>query len=157
MTTQAIKTIAAERDRQITVEGYDARHDDKHVHGQIAMAAACYTAPEKIYVLDPPVAYVDDPFPWEEEYDKRQKHSRLRSLAIAGALIAAEMDRLARIEQAKIFELLREVYETEEEIEKFWLSPQTLFESQTPEALVYRGQGGGVLALVKSLADGTYL
>ncbi len=157
MTTEAIKAIAAERDRQITVEGYDAHHDDDHIDGELAMAAACYAAPERIYVLDPPVGGVDDPFPWEKEHDKRAQHNELRRLAIAGALIVAEMDRLARFEQARIFEILREGYETEEEIVKYWLSPQTLLNGRTPEALVYQGRGAEVLALVKSLADGAYL
>lgn len=35
-----------------------------------------------------------DGWPWEESWDKREKHDMLRSLVIAGALIAAEIDRL---------------------------------------------------------------
>jgi len=35
-----------------------------------------------------------DGWPWSEEWDKREKHDEIRSLTIAGALIAAEIDRL---------------------------------------------------------------
>lgn len=35
-----------------------------------------------------------DGWPWGEEWDKRKKHDKLRSLVIAGALVAAEIDRL---------------------------------------------------------------
>lgn len=37
-----------------------------------------------------------DPWPWDVAWDKRYKHDRLKQLAIAGALIAAEIDRLER-------------------------------------------------------------
>lgn len=37
-----------------------------------------------------------NPWPWPTEWDKRGKHSRHRQLEIAGALIAAEIDRLRR-------------------------------------------------------------
>ena len=55
--------------------------------------------------LSAPVESFFDPFPsdWCGEYsqdgtnwDKRKKHSRLRQLVIAGALVAAEIDRLQR-------------------------------------------------------------
>lgn len=37
-----------------------------------------------------------DGWPWDKSWDKREKHDKLRSLQIAGALIAAEIDRLTR-------------------------------------------------------------
>lgn len=37
-----IDEIAAERKRQIEVEGFDAKHDDEHFRGEIAAAAGCY-------------------------------------------------------------------------------------------------------------------
>jgi hypothetical protein len=45
-----------------------------------------------------------DPCPesWAPEYDKRGKHDRLRRLEIAGALIAAEIDRIICADQPKI-------------------------------------------------------
>lgn len=38
----AIDEIAAERRRQIAVEGWTPEHDDGHADGEIAEAAACY-------------------------------------------------------------------------------------------------------------------
>jgi hypothetical protein len=36
----------------------------------------------------------EDGWPWDAQWDKRKKHDKVRSLVIAGALIAAELDRL---------------------------------------------------------------
>ena len=57
------------------------------------MAAACYAAPAQIFVE---MSEYVDAWPWEPQFDKRGKHSRIRCLTIAGALIAAEIDRLKR-------------------------------------------------------------
>lgn len=38
----AIDDIAAERCRQTEVEGWTPDHDDQHVGGELARAAACY-------------------------------------------------------------------------------------------------------------------
>ena len=102
--------IAAERLRQVTAEGYSSEHDDEHGGDDIAMAAACYAAPEPIYVQRTYAAGVSfvDPWPWEERFDKRRYYGnvlefekttrveRIRILEKAGALIAAEIDRLLR-------------------------------------------------------------
>lgn len=40
----------------------------------------------------------NDGWPWDVEWDKRKKHDMRRSLVIAGALIAAELDRLNSID-----------------------------------------------------------
>lgn len=94
-----ILLIQAERERQ-AAKGFDAAHDATHVHGEIAMAAACIAAPEKIFVRrevpwrSGTATLHADPFPWERDYDARLKHDRIRQLTIAGALIAAEIDRL---------------------------------------------------------------
>lgn len=89
--------ILKERARQITDEGWDAKHDDEHEHEELAIAAACYAtygtyADALVYKS----GEVDDAWPWEEKWDKRDKHSRIRQLEIAGALLAAEIDRLLR-------------------------------------------------------------
>jgi hypothetical protein len=102
--------IAAERARQVSEEGYDAAHDDEHNGGEIAMAAACYAAPELIYVRDDRANQVNftDPWPWHPRYDARPhdgnvvtpehatRAERIRLLEKAGALVAAEIDRLLR-------------------------------------------------------------
>lgn len=102
--------IALERARQVSEEGYDEEHDDDHTDGQIAMAAACYAAPERIYIREDYASSVsfDDPWPWDAYSDARPcngnvltpekatKAQRIRLLEKAGALIAAEIDRLLR-------------------------------------------------------------
>lgn len=98
-----VETIAAERKRQIEEEGWTAKHDDSHDRETMAMAAACYATPEPLYVkrsYQRGDAYVD-PWPWDDRWDKRpgadcSSKERIRALAKAGALIAAEIDRIQR-------------------------------------------------------------
>lgn len=88
-----VAMIAKERSRQITEEGYDPAHDRCHTDNELAIAAACYAVNgiQGVSVAE----YGDmDAFPFHPEYDKRAKHDRIRSLVIAGALCAAELDRL---------------------------------------------------------------
>ena len=94
-----IEIIAAERTRQVAVEGYDERHDDDAKNGQLAAAAACYALLEwyrRAGIVNhengsPPVMW-----PWRTVYWKPSPKDRIRELAKAGALIAAEIDRLQR-------------------------------------------------------------
>ncbi len=93
--------IAAERQRQIEQEGWTAEHDDQHTEGELAWAAVCYAAPGWVFrraVSEREETLYFDPWPetWGKHWDKRCKHSRIRELEIAGALIAAEIDRLLR-------------------------------------------------------------
>lgn len=95
------------------VRGWTPEHDAEHVSGEIATAAACYASPATLLLMQPcrrGFQFVD-PWPWgrtvagraaddpdtfhigNTDHQKRSK-SRLRQLQIAGALIAAEMDRL---------------------------------------------------------------
>lgn len=97
--------IADERRRQIAEKGYDAEHDGDHGES-LAWAAVCYAAPGRVYrhhEFAHEQRFVD-PWPWEDLYDKRPRSGnvlkpptpkeRIRSLEKAGALIAAEIDRL---------------------------------------------------------------
>lgn len=101
--------IAGERRRQIEKEGWTAEHDDEHDHAEMAWAAVCYAAPDSVFVAsnldadfeDGVDIRLHDPWPWDGQWDKRRKHGRrkngrIRQLVIAGALIAAEIDRLLR-------------------------------------------------------------
>lgn len=108
-----IELIAAERQRQIEKEGWTAEHDEQHAYGELAMAAALYASPKQLYEMSRDGSWTvtfSDPWPWWDEkegprggsftvpaWDKRKKHNRLRRLVIAGALIAAEIDRLQRM------------------------------------------------------------
>ncbi len=103
--------IKAERLRQVLVEGWTSEHDDSHDEGQLALAAVCYAAPEQIFIKRPGTNGVmfHDPWPFELRYDKRpydgnvivlpklrSDEERVQLLVKAGALIAAEIDRLLR-------------------------------------------------------------
>ena len=117
-----VELIKKERERQIAAEGYDESHDDTHMYGELAIMAACYCAPIKIFTVN--TQYTDriefvDPFPFESHYDKRRGYGERKEnpgnmlpepenytieenrdlLIKAGALIAAEIDRLNRIEK----------------------------------------------------------
>jgi len=94
-----VELIAAERKRQIEEEGFTAGHDVIFRNNELAWCACCYAAPANIYKClgGPPGVYrFIDPWPdwWDPIWDKRAKHQRIRRLEIAGALIAAEIDRL---------------------------------------------------------------
>jgi hypothetical protein len=97
-----IEMIANERRRQLEVKGYGPEHDDLHVDGELAVAAACYAmagdeaAISRAAVMD--VETLEDAFPWGADCDNRGEKGRIRELVIAGALIAAEIDRLLRLE-----------------------------------------------------------
>ncbi len=108
--------IAAERQRQIEVEKWTAKHDDEHNDGELALAAVCYASPQRIYVAkETTVGFTfEDPWPWDGTWDKRRypgsgnvvapnftvsRKERIRQLEKSGALIAAEIDRLLRKEK----------------------------------------------------------
>lgn len=93
MTSKGIELITLERRGQLREHKWDAEHDREHVNGELALAAICYAAPVPVKVLSPTQEWVD-PWPWAPRWDKRAKHNRLTRLKIAGALIAAEIDRL---------------------------------------------------------------
>lgn len=89
-----IERIADERERQIKVEGWDAKHDDKHFNGTMAIAGACYALYgwRKDYT-----EIAEGKFPFDNKWFKPSKENLIRNLEKAGALIAAEIDRLQRI------------------------------------------------------------
>lgn len=82
----AVEMIAAERARQIEVEHWTPEHDAEHASGDLARAAACYALPEGWRS--------DDIWPWHPGWWKPSPDDRIRELVKAGALIAAEIDRL---------------------------------------------------------------
>lgn len=106
--------IAAERERQTSKLGWTAGHDDQHDNGELALAAVCYATPVPLYERKERAASVAfmDPWPWEQWEDHRAygavanhiltdpnslpSERRIKDLVRAGALIAAEIDRLIR-------------------------------------------------------------
>lgn len=103
----AIEEIAAERQRQIEVEGWSPAHDDQHREGELSRAAACYAAHASAYQrvaahvglaayrsTEPSQSADNFGWPWSSQWWK-PKDPR-RDLVRAGALIVAEIDRLDR-------------------------------------------------------------
>ena len=113
--------IMIERQRQIDEENWTPEHDDEHSDGSLAMAAVCYATPKRLYqpIEKAGGIFYCDPFPnsWAERWDKRFRYGecktnpgnvpprpetysdkeRIDLLVKAGALIAAEIDRLNRL------------------------------------------------------------
>lgn len=88
-----IEIIAEERQRQIEVEGLTPNHDNEHAIGEMANAASCYAMIPALRPASFPPAH----WPWLDGW-KPTPDDRIRELAKAGALIAAEIDRLQRIQ-----------------------------------------------------------
>ncbi|VEB42924.1 Uncharacterised protein [Chromobacterium violaceum] len=66
-----IEEIAAERRRQIEVEGWTPEHDDKHRDYALAGAAGCYAMHTLAYPAgDPP-----QPWPWDKAWWKPSRIS----------------------------------------------------------------------------------
>lgn len=85
-----VDLISRERQEQVSKHGYDDDHDDDHTDGEIVCAATL-------------IALVgvqrSSTWPWEPEtLDRIKAKPRIERLAIAGALIAAEIDRELRLE-----------------------------------------------------------
>ncbi|MCD1616948.1 helix-turn-helix domain-containing protein [Salipiger manganoxidans] len=92
-----IAAIAAERQRQIEVEGWTPGHDDQHQGAELAQAAAAYVLNCCDDSDSPARRFLGaDIWPWADEWWKPSGDPR-RDLVKAGALIAAEIDRLDRM------------------------------------------------------------
>ncbi len=90
--SQAAQDILAERQRQISAEGWAPEHDDEHSGGEMAVAAASYAMP-----IAANTDYNDHPpfyWPWDLAWWKPGSYRR--NLVKAGALILAEIERLDR-------------------------------------------------------------
>lgn len=90
--------IADERQRQQEKEGFSISHDQGNSRGELACAARCYANPS-------PIALADDGLPliWPPGWSRSwwKPTTQVRNLVKAGALIAAEIDRLQVIEATK--------------------------------------------------------
>ena len=82
--------IAMERQRQISEKGWSSEHDDTHNEGELAIEAALWALEQT-----PKKSWRDGMCGPES---KRKSKPRIKQLSIAGALIAAEIDRLQRLE-----------------------------------------------------------
>jgi hypothetical protein len=92
--TEGARRIAEERRRQIEQEGWTPEHDAAHDSHEIVKAAVSYVIPHEFRGGNPPVYW-----PWEPAAWKPSPDDRVRELVKAGALIAAEIDRLLLSQQ----------------------------------------------------------
>jgi hypothetical protein len=101
--SKAIEDIAAERRRQIEVEGWSAEHDDAHIGGELAEAGAAYAMWAARYVHNADSSPAGDNYPrkplpspptcWPWSLGWWKPRDFRRDLVRAGALIAAEIER----------------------------------------------------------------
>ena len=92
-----IDLIVEERQRQLEKEGWTHDHDKEHVNRELIRAAEVYMQGNTVWRAEqlekgnlcmPPPEW-----PWEKEWYKPSTDP-IRNLVKAGALIAAEIDRL---------------------------------------------------------------
>lgn len=89
--------IAAERQRQINVEGFHWVHDDAHGQAELVRAAGCYLRAALFQCHVPPDPRRREGFAWPWNADCwKPCPGPIPNLVKAGALIAAEIDRLQR-------------------------------------------------------------
>lgn len=111
---KATTDVLAERQRQVTVEGWTPEHDDEHSEGALVEAAVCYAshaAARAWCYREAPEEYRSDrPFPREKEvfghgcvtwpkywsWDWWKPKDPRRDLVRAAALILAEIERIDR-------------------------------------------------------------
>jgi len=87
-----IELIAAERKRQIIEDGWTAEQEDKQSCEELVQTAIYLAWPKYLSIRCPEVLK-NLLFDWDSK-------SRKEHLAIAGALLAAEIDRLDRLDEA---------------------------------------------------------
>lgn len=92
--TEGVMAVLNERLRQIDSEGWTPEHDDEHNGGELACAADAYIHAALANIAGvPPQPTVM--WPWDGSWWK-PSDDPIRNLVKAGALIAAEIDRLQR-------------------------------------------------------------
>lgn len=96
-----IELIEAERKRQIEKEGFDKKHDmNMHMSDDLAIAGAIYALPTNIRLYyynsrpDGETELRPMLWPFDMQWYKPCPNDRKRELVKAGALIAAEIDRI---------------------------------------------------------------
>jgi hypothetical protein len=94
-----VQLIAAERKRQIKKEGFTETNDDFFTRGELARAGSAYACPADMERFETVMRYTL--WPWDGILFKETPDNRIRELVKAGALIAAEIDRLQRRESEK--------------------------------------------------------
>ena len=101
-TSKGVQLITLERQRQIAEEAFDPGHDAEHDDGELAIAAACYALPQvdrsRNAMFEGRIrSFLEFFWPFEMSWWKPTPEDRIRELTKAGALIAAEIDRLIQV------------------------------------------------------------
>jgi hypothetical protein len=99
-----VQLIAAERERQVTVENWTPEHDDTHDTGGLTCAAMAYADAARKRMLgasDEHTLRIWNYWRWNKDWWKPSLDP-VRNLVKAGALIAAEIDRLHRKENKNV-------------------------------------------------------
>lgn len=101
--TGAARDVLAERQRQISDEGWTPEHDDEHSKGEIAYAATSYAVEAaRLAGGMKPDPTRGPPFSWPPQWDTswwKPSDTPRRNLVKAGALVLAEIERLDRAAQ----------------------------------------------------------
>jgi hypothetical protein len=93
ITTHGVELIRAKRIRQIEKHGWTPAHDREHNKGELVEASAWYLQYVRTgYMIFGKVTVDGAEWPWDESIPK--ECDRKEALVNAGALIAAELDRM---------------------------------------------------------------
>ena len=97
-----IERIKEERERQVTEEGWTPEHDNEHKHYELSKAAVAYLKYNFLGIENDYMIRTYD-WPWDPMWwkpsDKSSIAGQIKNLTKAGALIAAEIDRLQRLKE----------------------------------------------------------
>ena len=92
-----VELIAEERQEQIEKHGFDVKNDADYSHNELIKAAQFAINPDQF----------EWPFYWQEEFRTKilNKTNAVERLKVAGALIAAEIDRIQLREEEEFYGL----------------------------------------------------
>lgn len=92
-TSKGAKDVLAERQRQMSVEGWTPEHDAQHTRHELTNAAICYAANATFRNR---LTHKERPLTWPETWDMRfwKPKTPRQDLVRAAALLIAEIDRI---------------------------------------------------------------
>lgn len=94
--------IKAERQRHADEEGWTLEHDDQWIHGELVRAAVTYLVwylGNIIKQWTVNVVCFGELWPWDLKWWKTSNDEPIENLVKAGSMIAAEIDRMIRLEK----------------------------------------------------------
>lgn len=95
--SQAALDVLAERQRQISAEGYTPEHDDDHKRGELAMAAALYAIPYESHMLsDSEVLPLHMALELSTNWTVKPEPDKRKRRVKAAALLLADIERMDR-------------------------------------------------------------